>query len=1054
MNTRKFGNVVAASLLATTMTVTAVPAFAVEEAAAPSSAQVETPAAAASVLSASTRALQGQTVAQPFVAGQTGTSQHFRIPSILTLDNGWLLAGADARWNSYGDSPNNLDGLVSLSKDGGATWEWQLVNEFVDCASSNAGGNNNQSASFIDPTFIQDSSGTIYMVADAWPANAGIWGTGGGRCDITGFDENGNFLLAKGQANTIATLDGSAYTYYADAAAAREYTVDGKQVRLLPIKDAQGVETGSWIDVYYDLYEVKDGVASASMTTQQGTGAPIQNNVFYKQSEFKAYPTCYLWLVTGKVTGDGIAWSDPTVLNVKRPDDQPFTGICPGRGLVVPLENGGERVMFQVYESKQGGHEAASAIWTDDGGATWQRGGRADQFNGAGKSSESQTVLLPNGDVRMYSRNAAGYISYCDSKDGGATWGPYTLDKELAYTSNCMVSFINVDGALIGPDGRVYDNLIAASYPKTSGRQDGVIRIGSIDAATNKVTWLNPATVKYPGKYLYSCLTQTDEGLALVYENQSANDGSKDVVFERFAIADVMGEGWTHTAAAPDVRLSVDDLAIDAGESAPVSLNVEGIENAAVRWSLKSDTPVEVARLDREQTAAGEAVTVTGVATGKATLIASVDAVIDGTSFTLTDSARVYVSADGVVVLPDEYDKPITADPFDAYVVQEEQIADGDYLVYSDKAPDGAGRILYLHTGSTTDRLKSSIDQGCILPDQGGKFPLERQQWHFQKTDAGYTVKNVGGNVYLNVTGAHAAGLPYSETPTYFSLEKGQNGRWLMSADVDGTRYYVGQETARGNFVATAEKNDGIVLGLSSQAYTVQAPGLEALLHDAAALTDEQTYTPETWQAFAQARDEAQAVYDEQVGRHNAKADADAAVAALSDARESLYRAMQDLLPRSEVEYTLTLKIEGSYFTDDVYEPLHLRMGEKIELPAAVAHEGYEFDGWSGVPEDGLMPEGDLVVVGSYSKAAVVPPAENPTPQEPEGTTPAPNPVPADPNGSSAAPTTPAPSASAQQGAAFAKTGDTVAVLAGFAGVIAACAAGLAWAARRLSRRS
>ena len=73
-----------------------------------------------------------------------------------------------------------------------------------------------------------------------------------------------------------------------------------------------------------------------------------------------------------------------------------------------------------------------------------------------------------------------------------------------------MVSFINLEGSLIAPDGRRYDNLILASYPKEAYRSSGVIRIGSI-GGDNVVTWLNDDTIRYTNRFNYSCLTQLRE---------------------------------------------------------------------------------------------------------------------------------------------------------------------------------------------------------------------------------------------------------------------------------------------------------------------------------------------------------------------------------------------------------------------------------------------------------------------------------------------------------------------------------------------------------------
>ena len=61
----------------------------------------------------------GNTEAQPFAPG-TGGSKNFRIPGIVTLDDGTLIAACDARWNHSGDGAG-LDTIVSVSKDNGET---------------------------------------------------------------------------------------------------------------------------------------------------------------------------------------------------------------------------------------------------------------------------------------------------------------------------------------------------------------------------------------------------------------------------------------------------------------------------------------------------------------------------------------------------------------------------------------------------------------------------------------------------------------------------------------------------------------------------------------------------------------------------------------------------------------------------------------------------------------------------------------------------------------------------------------------------------------------
>ena len=56
-----------------------------------------------------------------FVAGQDGVTE-YRIPVLVTANNGTLLALCDARVDRPGDAPNNIDLVMKRSLDGGRTW--------------------------------------------------------------------------------------------------------------------------------------------------------------------------------------------------------------------------------------------------------------------------------------------------------------------------------------------------------------------------------------------------------------------------------------------------------------------------------------------------------------------------------------------------------------------------------------------------------------------------------------------------------------------------------------------------------------------------------------------------------------------------------------------------------------------------------------------------------------------------------------------------------------------------------------------------------------------
>ena len=164
---------------------------------------------------------------------------------------------------------------------------------------------------------------------------------------------------------------------------------------------------------------------------------------------------------------------------------------------------------------------------------------------------------------------------------------------------------------------------------------------------------------------------------------------------------------------------SAKEIALGVGGRRSVSLQAQGVESAHVRWSISSDGAAEAAKLDRDQGALDEAVSLTGAAPGKATLTARVQVDVDGAPLALSASARVYVSGEGQVVLPDEYDIPAAAAPVDEYVVQNDGAVGGVYLIYGDKASSG-GRILYLHTGATTTACVRMSPTGASRPRPAG----------------------------------------------------------------------------------------------------------------------------------------------------------------------------------------------------------------------------------------------------------------------------------------------------------------------------------------------
>lgn len=448
----------------------------------------------------------------PYAEGTAG-SRLFRIPSLLTLKNGRVLAGADIRFGNGADDPANIETVIRYSDDNCKSWSdiiW--VNHFDDMEDSDSSEPHPASASFCDSAMCEDKNGTVYHVCDACPAFMGLWragtyGSGNGYID-------GKLALCDKTTHKKAestTLDKVHYPYYIDS-----FNEDGYGA-VLKFSD-NSAYSGYFVDRMYNLYTF-DGESYSPVFIKQMskdgalTDKDIIANIFYAYSPLKIYPTYYLWLK--KSFDGGKSWSHGEILNMQI-DSRGFTGFSPGKGICIERSSG-QRVLFSVYDNN-GGTEYTSVIYTDDG-ENWKRSSKACKVSSLKKSSESQLVLLNDGTLRMYSRNTAGYIGFTDSRDGGESWSEYTADKNLPYCSNCQFSVINYSKKI---DGK---NAVIISYPSAKIRKCGVIKTG-LYGDENTVEWRyskNVTTDLKPFSFVYSCITELPDGtLADLYESDKA----------------------------------------------------------------------------------------------------------------------------------------------------------------------------------------------------------------------------------------------------------------------------------------------------------------------------------------------------------------------------------------------------------------------------------------------------------------------------------------------------------------------------------------------------
>ena len=885
----------------------------------------------------------GISYGQPLVKEDTGSS-YFRIPALLTLDNGWILASSDIRWRTSADNPQNLDTIVSISRDGGETWAWEVVNYYADEAITTT---SQASAAFIDPAFVQSGDGTVWMAVDATPSYVGLMGGNRRGSASRGFDSQGRMLVAHGQADADAPTDLAPYIYYVDLnAEGAAYEVGGKTAVLHPIcASADDSETGYWVDAFLDLYYDYGGEGGMKpvLCAQRGSDKAVQNNLFYRQSQWKAYPAFFIMVRSAQVTDSGLEWGEPKYLDIKLSENESFLGVCPGRGTIAMVD-GKERIIFPLYDN-QTGNELASVAYSDDGGETWTRGSRANNLNGTGKSSESQIVRLPDGSLRMYSRNTINYLGYADSTDGGKTWGPYTRDMEL-YSQNpgngCMVSFINVEGVLIAPDNTVYENLILASYPRLQ-RTTGTVRIGSIDADTHEVAWLNTDTQYIPAgggsSFAYSCLTQLQNAdgqpgdtFGLLYEYSPE---TSTIHYVPITLDELLGEGWSLLQALPvlpEVSLDQDLLDLNVGGTGILTAAIS-LPDIEVVWTSSDEA---VATVD------GGAIT--GVAAGRAVITATVTV----GPLTRSASAEVVVQSD-VITVPTKYTDAVSSQFFPSvttYELEAGALESGAVYAVFDAA--GGRRILYHAAGTTvTNQWQGSASNG-LLNLSGAKTTAVL--WTVEQTeDGGYTLCSLDDGKYLNygTTGSHNQ-LPVTDTPQAFTIAPLEDGSFSISwGTASGTAYLdwsswwgAGTEEYPLQFFQR-------VVTESHTVYTAHAENLRVLIGIAGA--DEADYAD----VLALA------------GPYNAEEAAQAAQAQIDAAALALYTAYRTPEPEPKPVYTLTYQITGRYFTNAAYAVQSYEEGAAVTPVAAPSHSGYNFSGWTGVPAH--MPARNVTVTGSFT---------------------------------------------------------------------------------------
>lgn len=441
--------------------------------------------------------------------GTTTKSQSYRIPSMVTLADGTIVAAADIRWNTTYDG-GGLDTLVARSTDGGKTWSYNVANYLGD----NGNQYNPQSTTFIDPNLLVAADGqTVYMLVDLYAYGVslnGLWGEYSQPAADTGFDTNGNLKLSDDDHNN--------YNYYLK---------DGK------IYDSSNnVVEGYEIDAYFNI----------TYTTQNGEIK--KSNLFFAESPFKVARTQYLYLT--KSTDGGATWSEPNLLDVRAKAKVAATEnallVSPGNSITTS----GGIMVYPVYSYKTDGTQHVALIYSTDG-VNWMR---SSDYTALNWSSEGSIVELQNGNLRVFVRNKTGYLCYVDFDMKTMSWIGHT-QTTVPTNSNTQLSAITYSKTFNG------NQVVLVSCPtgpngegsndnNGSARINGKIHVfvmeedGTMTLKNTVNMFETLATEKLPnangdffteeqGFFSYSSMTERADGsIAILYENSQSGWGADE----------------------------------------------------------------------------------------------------------------------------------------------------------------------------------------------------------------------------------------------------------------------------------------------------------------------------------------------------------------------------------------------------------------------------------------------------------------------------------------------------------------------------------------------
>ncbi len=195
---------------------------------------------------------------------------------------------------------------------------------------------------------------------------------------------------------------------------------------------------------------------------------------------------------------EGQTWTQPRNITaaVKKPG---WTWYGCGPGVGIQLKNG--RLLFPAYhrEGQNGETVCSHAIFSDDGGLTWNLSQNAGAGNG-----EPQALQREDGSIYLSARTSGdgpNLRSIVESTDGGATWGDKRFDQSL-YDAHCQASLLKLPPAANSKSRWLY------AHPAGPDRNDLTIRLSHDEGRS----WDAGALLLRKGNSQYSSMALLPDG--------------------------------------------------------------------------------------------------------------------------------------------------------------------------------------------------------------------------------------------------------------------------------------------------------------------------------------------------------------------------------------------------------------------------------------------------------------------------------------------------------------------------------------------------------------